>query len=116
MLLAIPMLRFFAEHRKHGKNTGSWILESLQFYLNAVLQGVLVILGVFGFKDMLFVTHILLVVWVLISAVLLIREYRKHKQREIRLLLIAYIVVGASGIIALILYWLFEISYYGSTF
>lgn len=54
--------------------------------------------------------------WVLISAVLLIREYRKHKQREIHLLLIAYIIVGASGIIALILYWLFEISYYGSIF
>ena len=50
------------------------------------------------------------------SAVLLIWEYRKHKQREIHLLLIAYIIVGASGIIALILYWLFEISYYGSIF
>ena len=86
------------------------------FYLNAFLQGVLVILGAFEFKDMLFVTHILLFVWALISAVLLIREYRKHKQREIHLLLIAYIIVGASGIIALILYWLFEISYYGSIF
>lgn len=115
MLLAVPMLRFL-QNIGNMKKYRLLDLGIFTFYLNAVLQGVLVILGAFEFKDMLFVTHILLFVWVLISAVLLIREYRKHKQREIHLLLIAYIIVGASGIIALILYWLFEISYYGSIF
>ena len=115
MLLAVPMLRFL-QNIGNMKKYRLLDLGIFTFYLNAVLQGVLVILGAFEFKDMLFVTHILLFVWVLISAVLLIREYRKHKQREIHLLLIAYIIVGTSGIIALILYWLFEISYYGSIF
>lgn len=82
----------FAEYRKHEKiqAPGSWNLYILS---ECCFTGVLVILGAFEFKDMLFVTHILLFVWVLISAVLLIREYRKHKQREIHLLLIAYIIV-----------------------
>ena len=101
MLLAVPMLRFL-QNIGNMKKYRLLDLGIFTFYLNAVLQGVLVILGAFEFKDMLFVTHI--------------REYRKHKQREIHLLLIAYIIVGASGIIALILYWLFEISYYGSIF
>ncbi len=60
---------------------------------------------------MLFVTHILLFAWVLILAALLIREYRKHKKKEVLVLLAGYIIVGASGVIALTLYWLFEIYY-----
>lgn len=115
MLLAVPMLHFL---QKIGDMQKYRILDLgiFTFYLNAVSQGILVILGAFEFKDMLFVTHILLFVWALVSAVLMIREYREHKLREIRLLLIAYIIVGASGVIALILYWMFEISYYGSIF
>lgn len=62
-------------------------------------------------KNMLFVTHILLFAWVLILAALLIREYRKHKKKEVLVLLAGYIIVGASGVIALTLYWLFEIYY-----
>lgn len=115
MLLAVPMLHFLQKIGDMGKYR---ILDLgiFTFYLNAILQGVLVILGIFEFKEMLIATHILLFVWVLVSAALLIREYREHKLREIRLLLIAYIIVGASGVIALILYWMFEISYYGSIF
>lgn len=115
MLLAVPMLHFL---QKIGDMEKYRILDFgiFTFYLNAILQGVLVILGVFEFKEMLIATHILLFIWVLVSAVLLIREYREHKLREIRLLLIAYIIVGASGVLALILYWMFEISYYGSIF
>ena len=52
-------------------------------YQNAVLQGVLVILGAFEFKDMLFVTHVLLITWVLIVAVLLWKEYRKKPDRSV---------------------------------
>ncbi len=45
--------------------------ELLCFYLNAFIQGLLAYFGVFTFADMLFVTHVLLITWVLIVAVLL---------------------------------------------
>lgn len=80
------------------------------------MQGILVLLGIAQFTNMLFVTHILLFTWVLILAVLLIREYRQEKRKELLFLLIAYVIVGASGLSALLLYWLFEIPYYGAIF
>ena len=115
MLLAVPMLHFL---QKIGDMRKYRILDLgiFTFYFNAVVQGILVILGLAEFKNMLFVTHILLFVRVLVSAALLIREYREHRLREIRLLLAAYIIVEASGLIALILYWVLEISYYGAIF
>lgn len=115
MLLAVPMLHFL---QKIGDMKKYRILDLgiFTFYFNAAVQGILVIRGQAEFKNMLFVTHILLFVWVLVSAVLLIREYKEHRQREIRLLLAAYIIVEAGGVIALILYWVFEISYYGAIF
>ena len=115
MLFAVPMIHF---QQKMGNMSRYRILDIgiFSFYCNALVQGILAFLGIAQFKDMLIVTHILLFVWVLILAVLLIREYRREKRKEFLILLIAYIIVSASGISALILYWLFEISYYGAIF
>lgn len=115
MLLAVPMIHF---QQRIGDMAKYRILDTgiFAFYCNALTQGILAFLGIAEFKDMLFVTHILLFVWVLILAALLIHEYRKHKKKEVLVLLTGYIIVGASGVIALILYWLFEISYYGVIF
>ncbi len=115
MLFAVPMIHF---QQKMGNMSRYRILDIgiFSFYCNALVQGILAFWGIAQFKDMLIVTHILLFVWVLILAVLLIREYRREKRKEFLLLLIAYITVSASGISALILYWLFEISYYGAIF
>lgn len=65
---------------------------------------------------MLFVTHILLWIWVWISAVLLWKEYRKDPAKDLRNIMAAYTIVSVSGILALVLYWLFQISYYGAIF
>ena len=65
---------------------------------------------------MLFVTHVLLITWVLIVAVLLWKEYRKKPDRSVQIILIAYMILLFSGLLSLSLYWLFEISYYGAIF
>ena len=65
---------------------------------------------------MLFFTHILLVIWVFVSAFLLCKEYRENPGRELKMVATAYGVVSASGILALLLYWMLEISYYDVIF
>ena len=115
MILAVPMLHFAQEVRNMKKyrilNVGIVL-----FYFNALIQGILNYLGVFEFIDMLFVTHILLWIWVWISAVLLWKEYRKDPAKDLRNIMAAYTIVSVSGILALVLYWLFQISYYGAIF
>ena len=115
MMLAVPMLHFA---QKIGKLKNGRILDVgiIMFYLNAFIQGLLNYFEVFDFIDMLFVTHILLCVWVLLSAFLLWKEYKRKPEQETRIVLLAYTSVSASGILSLLLYWLFEISYYGAIF
>lgn len=115
MMLAVPILHFvqkIGDMKKYGiLNLGIFL-----FYINALLQGLLNYLGIFRFTQMLFVTHILLLAWVLISVTLLWKEYRKEPKREILTVMIAYTILGVCGIVALILYWLLNISYYGTIY
>ena len=115
MLHSVPMLHFA---QKIGGLKKEHILDAgiAVFYLNAFIQGLLAYFGVFTFADMLFVTHVLLITWVLIVAVLLWKEYRKKPDRSVQIILIAYMILLFSGLLSLSLYWLFEISYYGAIF
>ena len=115
MMLAVPILHFV---QKIGKMKKYKILDVgiFLFYINALLQGILNYLGIFCFTQLLFVTHILLWVWVLISVTLLWKEYRKEPKRDILTIMIAYTVLGISGIVALFLYWTLNISYYGTIY
>ncbi len=115
MLLAVPML-YFIKHTPGLEKYPilDWFIRL--FYLNAVLQGILhQALGT-QFRDMLFATHLLLASGVGITCVLLIKEYRKEKSRDIGMILGSYALLGSSGILALILYWVLEIPYYGIIF
>ena len=111
MLFALPMLHFV---RNSGNMKQYRSLDALiiAFYLNAIMQGVLNYLGVFHMIDMLFVTHLLLGVGVIVVAVLLIREYRETRSSELKFIGGAFITLAASGVLAMLLYWLFEIPYY----
>lgn len=115
MLLAVPMLHFA---QKIGKLKKQKILNLgiIMFYANAFIQGLLNYFDIFEFVDMLFVTHILLWIWTLVSTFLLWKEYKRNSSRDIRIVMIAYSIVSASGILAILLYWLFKISYYGAIF
>lgn len=115
MMMAVPMLHF-AQKIGKLKNQRVLNLGIIMFYLNAFIQGLLNYFNIFDFVDMLFVTHILLWVWTLLSAYLLWREYKRNPEQEIRIVMIAYTIVSFSGILALLLYWMFRISYYGAIF
>ena len=115
MLLAVPMLYFV-------KNTGDMkrcrILDLciIAFYVNALIQGLLHYFCGIAFIRMLFVTHLLLLASIAVAAVLMIREYRQKPCREMKTILLAFGMVTASGVLALALYWIFEIPFYGVIF
>lgn len=68
------------------------------------------------FKNMLFVTHLILFTGVAAMAILLWREYQKHQTQELELCLKAFGVLGISGVIALALYWMYAIYWYDALF
>lgn len=115
MTLPIPILHFV-------QNTGEMaryrILDLciLLFYLNAALQGLLCRLGFFELIEMLFVTHILLAVGASVLCGLIIREYLRKRTRELLVVLVAFATLSLSGVLALLLYWLLGIPYYGLIF
>lgn len=115
MLLAVPMLHFVRDMGQINKNhLIDWITAA--FYVNAIVQGILNYLRVFEFIEMLFVTHLLLTGGVIVLTILMLREYRKNKNRELRTMLLGFVTVGTGGVLAMLLYWLFEIPYYDAIF
>lgn len=115
MLLAIPMLHFVRNTGEMGKYKSIDGLVIL-FYMNALLQTLLNHFGNVAYIDMLFITHLLLFGGSVMVAMLLIKEYRKKPDKEIRTILSAFVVVAAGGVLSLILYWLLEITYYDMIF
>lgn len=115
MTMPVPMLLFV-------QNTVSesvrWIPQIWIFllYANAVLQGFLYFLFRIPFIDMLFITHLLLFTGVVSMILLLWKEYRKTQEKEVNLCLKAFGVLGISGVIALVLYWVLSIYWYESIF
>ena len=113
MTMPVPMLLFV-------QNTVSesvrWIPQVWIFllYANAVLQGFLYFLFRIPFIDMLFITHLLLFTGVVSMILLLWKEYRKTQEKEVNLCLKAFGVLGISGVIALVLYWVLSIYWYES--
>lgn len=111
MLLAVPMLHFV-------RNTGGmekyrildWLIYA--YYINAIIQGLLNYFHVFEFVQMLFVTHLLLVIGVAVSVYLLVWEYREKRSREIHTILWAFLMVSLGGVLSLLQYWLLEIPFY----
>lgn len=115
MLMVLPLAQFI-------NNTGTmkkyrimnWYILTLCF--NILLQSILSYLHVFSMIQMLYLTHILQFFGALLSIVLLAREYKTQKSRQIRSLLMGFSVLGASGILALLLYWGLEFTYYETIF
>ena len=115
MTMPVPMLLFV-------QNTVSesvrWIPQVWIFllYANAVLQGILHLLFKIPFIHMLYITHLLLFTGVVSMILLLWKEYRKTQEKEVNLCLKAFGVLGISGVIALVLYWVLSIYWYEAIF
>ena len=115
MTLAVPTIHFV-------RNTGqmrrfrSLDVCLLLFYLNVVVQSLLDFFGVCSFIDMLLVTHLLLIGGTALVTILMLREYASTHQREILAALTAVAVLAAGGLLAILLYWLLKVPYYGVIF
>lgn len=115
MLFSVPMLHLVQNTGGMGKYRVLDVLIAC-FYINAIVQGLLNLCLGIPFIDMLFVTHLLLAGGVGIVTALAVKECAQTDDREIRLILAAFATVAASGVLALVLYWLLEVPYYGSLF
>ena len=115
MTFPIPVLNFV-------RNTGnmrrfrSLDIWSGLFFFNALAQGLLRIAGAFEFIELLWVTHVLLFAGVGHCSALMLREYRQNRSRDLRYTLLAFFTLAASGVLAMLLYWVLGISYYGAIF
>lgn len=115
MLLAVPML-FFIKHTAGMEKYRILDLFIWLFCLNALIQGIVNLTLHVDFRDMLFVTHLLLAAGVGVSIFLLVKEYQRNESRDIAMILIAFTLLGSSGVLAMALYWLLNIPFYGTIF
>lgn len=115
MLMAVPMLQFIRNTEHIGKYRILSVLINL-FYINMIVQCILNYLGYFEYIEMLLVTHVLLVIGCVIITVIILREHKVNKTPEIQTIVFAFIILAASGVLAMILYWGLEIYYYSSIF
>ena len=115
MTMSVPMLLFI---QSTVSESVRWIPQVWMFllYANAVLQGILHLLFKIPFIHMLYITHLLLFTGVVSMILLLWKEYRKTQEKEVNLCLKAFGVLGISGVIALVLYWVLSIYWYESIF
>ena len=115
MLMSVPMVHFVKNTVHEDKK---WLprLWSIVLYCNAILQGIVHLVFKIQFIKMLFITHVLLFTGVISMTYLLWKEYKQYKTKELELCLNAFGLLGASGVLALILYWLLQIPWYNAIF
>lgn len=115
MLLAVPMLQF-VDYTLEGEPDRFLAAVRWLFYANFIIQAVLDYLGIFTLVQMLFVTHILLVIGVVCAGLKLRQEYEKTgetgKRQEILFIARAVGFLFGGGVLALLLYWAWKIPYY----
>lgn len=111
MLIVVPVLNFMRS-TKMSKNYRVLDFLICLAYINIIVQSILDGVGIFNFVDMLVMTHILLILSVLVVTSILVIEYKKEANENILLMLEAVGAVEFSGILALFLYWVFEITFY----
>lgn len=115
MLMSVPMVHFVKNTVHEDKK---WLprLWSIVLYCNAILQGIVHLVFKIQFIKMLSITHVLLFTGVISMTYLLWKEYKQYKTKELELCLNAFGLLGASGIFALLLYWLLQIPWYDAIF
>ena len=115
MLMSVPMVHFVKNtvHEDMKWLPRLWIIA---LYCNAIIQGIVHLIFKIQFIKMLTITHVLLFTGVISMTYLLWKEYKQYKTKELELCLNAFGILGASGILALLLYWLLQIPWYDAIF
>lgn len=111
MLMSVPMLHFVANTVRPSLRRAPRVC-ALLFAANALAQGVARL--AFGVRliDMLPVTHVLLALSVFAMMVVLHREYAAGHDKNVRFCRMAFVVLGSFGVVALAMYWAFQIYWY----
>lgn len=115
MLFPLPVV-YFLKHTSGMEQYSRFYIAGDAFCLNVIIQSALHLLCHIEFVNMLFMTHILLFGGVLWIGQALLLEYNKNRTKELETILLSFVTLGASGLLALILYWVLEISFYESVF
>ena len=110
ILFSIPILLYIKHITDEYKVIDAWIILH---FMNAIFQGILTYLGIFHMIDMLFITHILILGSVASIIYILVKERKDPRIQELSQ---SFVILASCGVLALIGYWLFEISYYGLIF
>ena len=115
MLMSVPMVHFVKNTVHEDKK---WLprLWIIVLYCNAIIQGVVHLVFKTQFVEMLSITHVLLFTGVISMTYLLWKEYKQYKTKELERCLNAFGLLGASGVLALLLYWLLQITWYDAIF
>ena len=97
MLMSVPMVHFVKNTLKFEKYKVLDVINLL-FYANALIQGILNKCLKIHMVHMLFVTHVLLFIAVITIVVLMIGEYRRTKDSELKIIMNAfYGVLGTTA-------------------
>ena len=110
MLMGVPLCGFIMNTQDMYKHRSVFACMML-FYINFIVQNVIYFVFDVDFSDMLLVTHVLLAAGIIAVTVSMAREARLTGIREIRITLTAFIMLGACGIVSLVLYRCFDSAY-----
>ena len=115
MFMPIPML-YFVRSAGEMRRYRSFSAFLGCYYVNIVVQTILVFSGKYTFFQMLWITHSFFVVGTVLGLALLIKEYRRAAKREIRICLYAYAAAAALGAVSITLYVFAEYGAYQALF
>lgn len=110
-VMAVPMIYFVRNTLEKQRGVSLDIMIAV-FYFNIIIQSILYYLQKYEMVQMLFITHILLFIGVVLCVWNLWKEYKAEKNRDVKSVLMAFAVLGAGGVIALSLYWTLHLSFY----
>lgn len=96
MLMSVPMVHFVKNTLKFEKYKVLDVINLL-FYANALIQGILNKCLKIHMVHMLFVTHVLLFIAVITIVVLMIGEYRRTKDSELKIIMNAFGIMAVAG-------------------
>lgn len=105
MTFSIPMLKL-VKHTGDMKRYKVLDVYVYLFIINAILQGMFNLYGIFEFVDMLFVTHLILFTGVAMLIYILHKENNRKSDNQLNVTMLAITCLGASGVISILLYWL----------
>ena len=109
--MSVPMVHFVKNTLKFEKYKVLDVINLL-FYANALIQGIFKQMfenpyGPYAVRN----TCVLLFIAVITIVVLMIEEYRRTKDSELKIIMNAFGIMAVAGVLSLCMYWKLEIPF-----